>query len=375
MSNFAPITTCIDGKHSPIKLEEFRCEEAAALVLGSNGELELLTGDPSCHPIIRNSPRVTTTSQTISLVDDLLVVVGYSVSGSSWLYMSMENTRGGLLANQWTQSSTIGKETPSYQVSFISGHDLVQIGGGHTQANLETGVLGSFKLVWAESADTFESFPKYSCGVRINSEEFLVIGGKDEITGEVLKTVLKINVASKTVKKMHDIHTSRAEHGCEVTGENQLLVSGGYGNPKDPKYPKSNMIQTDEVITITNAEIEDSKVIDDGLKKYQHQMILLKDTIYSIGGIDSSGVASKGIQKYDSTRKTWSQAGTLKSGRAGVVAVTAFPKTSVDCIGQCQCGIRNTRRIFYGDDTQVKKSKHPILDTKMSTHQSVRPLV
>jgi hypothetical protein len=126
---------------------------------------------------------------------------------------------------------------------------------------------------------------------------------------------------------------------------------------------------------MTNMEIEESTVVNNGLNKYQHQMILLKGTIYSMGGTDSSGVASNGIQKYDSASKTWSQAGTLKSGRAGVVAVTAFPKTSVDCIGQCQCGIRNTRRIFYGDDTQVKKSKHPILDTKMSTHQSVRPLV
>ena len=359
VSNFAPITTCMEGKHWPIKPREFRCEEAAALILSSNGGLEIFTGDPSCNYIIRNRPQVTTSSQTISLIDDLLVIVGFSVSDSSWLYMSMENTRGGLLANKWTQSSTIGKETPSYHVSSISGHDLVQIGGGNTQANLMTGVLGSFKLVWANSANTFESFPKYACGVKINRDEFIVIGGEDEKTKQIVKTVLKINVLTKTVKKMHDIRTSRVEHGCEVTSGNQLLISGGHNNLKDPA---TNIIQTDEVITITSMDIEESKVVDNGLNKYQHQMILLKDTIFSIGGTDSSGVATKEIKKYNTITNTWSQAGTLKSGTAGVVAVTAFPKTSVDCIGQCRCGMSPTdsRRIFDGSQAQVSQHILPI---------------
>ena len=69
-----------------------------------------------------------------------MVIGAFSVTNDSWKYLSLKDPRGGLLANPWTETTTLGKNGPVGHLSFVYGKDLVFLGGERrTQVILQNG--------------------------------------------------------------------------------------------------------------------------------------------------------------------------------------------------------------------------------------------
>ena len=77
--------------------------------------------------------------------------------------------------------------------------------------------------------------------------------------------------------------------------------------------------------------------LDGSVARYQHQLILLTDTIFSLGGRGAKGSPLSDVQKFDPVRRQWLlHDGGLLSGDSGRLAVTAFPQSGIDCVHGCR---------------------------------------
>ena len=87
---------------------------------------------------LTNQPPVMTTSQTIDLVNDQLVIVGFNTQTDTWQFISLDDSRGGLQANQWISNNMIGRDSPRTQtiprhVSYVEGQHLNILGGNQNR--------------------------------------------------------------------------------------------------------------------------------------------------------------------------------------------------------------------------------------------------
>ena len=330
VSSPSPLVSCVRGRYEPTRPSAFRCEPAAALIVTPHGRMEVFSSEARCSQRLSNTPSLPFTGYSVDLLDSQLVVAGYDLERAEWKYAAMEAPRTGLLANPWRDVTPVAPDTPDSHSSHILGHDLVLPGGLYnSQARLETGVLGTFTFLWPNKT-AVSSFASSSCGVRLSSDLYMVLGGVEQGENPISSKVIAVNVSDQTVQERPNLLLARADHSCEVLGDSSILISGGYSAAREPFLN----IVADEIYHIETGQ---SVALDGSLDRYQHQLILLTDTVFSLGGRGAEGSPLSDVKKFDPVRRRWLPHDSgLLSGDSGQLAVTAFPQSGIDCVDGCR---------------------------------------
>ena len=96
--------------------------------------------DSKCNRVMGNIPPLSLSGHSVNLLDNYLVIAASGISGEGWWYHSLERARGGLLANPWKHTKTLGNDAPIRHVNFVYGKDLILLGGERgTQVALQNG--------------------------------------------------------------------------------------------------------------------------------------------------------------------------------------------------------------------------------------------
>ena len=332
-----PLVTCINGRYQPDRPSKFSCQPAVALIVTTKGEVEVFSPEGSCNQILTSSLSFTTTGHSIDLLVDQLILVGYEKEGDSWNYITFPDPRGGLLASKVSiSSSKLGKGAPRHHTSFVHGHSLYLLGGDHaTQAKLEKGVWNNIDIKWRDGR-IFSSSITGSCSVTISKEVFMVLGGFEgpERTEELLSSVTAINVRQLTAEEYPPLKHARAFHSCQVLQDGRILVSGG---ARTLPVPVPGTMVPDELYDPTLSRARQVLAFVSSLLRYQHRLVRLGTTVFALGGIDGTLSELTSVKQFHPATNTWSEhpRDLLSSSTSGI-AVTAFPRSAVDCVQECR---------------------------------------
>ena len=131
--------------------------------------MEVFGEDSKCNRLMGNiwTP-LNLEGHSVNLLDNYLVIAATGISGEGWWYHSLEDARGGLLANPWKHTKTLGQDAPMRHVSFVYGKDLILLGGTKgTQVALqngreENGEWNALRLTLKKNGVNFEQFPEFA---------------------------------------------------------------------------------------------------------------------------------------------------------------------------------------------------------------------
>ena len=338
--NLPPAVSCVGGRYVPNKPSEFSCKEAAAIIISSEGEVETFSADQKCNKMITNVPPHSIPKQTLNVFHNHLVVAGYSIKEGSWKYLSLEDASSSLLSSPWRVATTIGSPAPEAHISFTHGRSLVLVGGsqqGALKMDIQRigGNWNSFSLPWANGTN-FTSFTSNACGVKINKNEFLVIGGIDTTQNKVVSTIVKIDMKNELVKELPGLKVSRAFHACELVNGETILITGGKSSPDE----HTGGIVLDEQYDLATEKSE-LNATSMKIPRYNHKLVLLGEKVFALGGrmANTSKVAM--IEWFDSATNSWrEQPGELGSHATGDLAIGSLARDSLDCMVGCSCGVR-----------------------------------
>ena len=350
--NIGAAVSCVGGQYVPNKPSEFSCNPAAAILVTSEGEVETFSGEQKCNSIITNTPPHASTRQSVNVFGNHLVIAGYSVGEGTWNYISLEDPRSSLLSNQWTVSTTVGKLAPQSHTSFSYGRSLFLVGGSQEAAmRLDTETIGgnwdTFALPWANGTN-FTSFTSSGCGVKVSKHEFFIIGGVNLKSKQVTSNIVKIDMKNKVVQELPGLRISRAFHACEVlfndVGQRTILVTGGRTSANDGV----GSIPPDEQYNV-DTEISSSNNKPMVVPRYNHRLVLLKDTVFALGGRMDNKSEIKQVERYNIETSSWELLpNSLLSHSTGDLAVTTIAQSSLDCNVGCSCGVIHEANV---DDT------------------------
>ena len=97
------------------------------------------------------------------------------------------------------------------------------------------------------------------------------------------------------------------------------------------------------------------------LKRFQHQMIRMDDTIFAFGGLTEDNFTTDVIKMFNESSQIWEEYDyKLKSKDTGELVAIPYPISSLDCVPEdCNCGLANTignsgARIFGGNEADVR---------------------
>ena len=355
MSDLAPVISCVDGNYEPNRPQEFTCQKAVALIVSKAGEMEVFGEDSKCNRILTNIPPLTFIGHSVSLLDNQLIIGASSVASDSWKYLSLRNPRGGLLANPWTETKTLGTNGPVGHLSFVYGKDLIFLGGERgTQAILqngrtENGEWNMLRLSW-KNGTRFDA-PQDACLVKVNSYKFAILGGRDITDGQTTPAVLIINMKEQSVEQLGSLTFARVKHACAIISDPSpdfdtrsfVLVTGGLSDNNDAK---------DELFDLTRRS---SRALDNfmNIQRSDHRMITLGDSVYAFGG-HTDGSTVDTVEVFDASSESWrTLSSRLKSNSTSGLAVAALPISAVSCNQGCQCGVGSDARIIGGIEAEV----------------------
>ena len=358
MSDLPPIISCVDGNYEPNRPQEFTCQKTVALIVSKAGEMEIFGEDSKCNRILTNIPPLSFTGHSVSLLDNQLIIGALSVTSDSWTYLSLKNPRGGLLANPWTETKTLGTNGPVGHLSFVYRKDLVFLGGKRsTQVILQNGRTenGEWNALRLRLKDgtSFDNVPQDACLVKVNSYMFALFGGQDISTDQKTSTVRMINMKEQSVEELGSLIFPRSRHACAIISnhshdfntKNFVLVTGGMFDNANAK---------DEIFDLTTRI---SRPLGQymNVQRSDHRMIALGETLFALGGqhhIDGTIVET--IEVFNASSESWStHPSRLMSNSTISLAVTALPLSAVSCNQGCQCGVRSPARIIGGQEAEV----------------------
>ena len=367
MPDLIPITTCVDGHYQPYRPEQFLCQPALALLLSAEGELEVVGEDAKCNQIMANVPIPQSSGKTLSLIDNALIVGAFSITHNNWNYIRHTDPRGSLQTNLWTESTAVGTSAPVRHLGLVFGKDLVFLGGEQgSQAILqngraENGEWNALKLKWT-SGSNFNFFTQDACAVKVNRDEFVLLGGKDSTSGETISLVLLINMKEQSVEELGSLIFARYLHACAVTSEpvvdtstgaykTSVLVTGGLG------HNGVGVPVADEIFDLSE-KTSRSLGHSMGSARFAHRMAVLGRTVFAFGGRQhNSNSELKTIEVFNGSTETWTlHPESLFSKRTSGMAITAFPRSAVACNQGCKCGVQADARIIGGDNAKVRRN-------------------
>ena len=115
----------------------------------------------------------------------------------------------------------------------------------------------------------------------------------------------------------------------------------------------SKAVVPDEVFNLTTFE---STICNSSLMRYDCALIQLGDTIFALGGRDTNGAEVFTIESFDIITSSWKpHSHSLESKDTATLAVTALPRSAVDCNPACQCGVQRRARINNGQEVKHYK--------------------
>ena len=296
--------------------------------------MEVFSPNGACSQKVIHSERFSATGHSVNLLDNQLVFVGFEEEGESWKSITLEDPRGGLLSSTLSVSrSELGDAAPRHHTTFVQGHSLYLLGGEqNSQARLEKGIWNSINLKWTDGRP-FSSFASGACSISINRDVFIVLGGFSDDAEEMMTTVKSVNVNQQTVEERPSLNHGRAFHSCELLDDGQVLVSGGFSDKDNP----SGSLAPDELYDPTNTKPTQVLAAADSLSRYQHRLVRLEKTVFAIGGRDRTGKELASIKQFETATNTWLEhSQVLLSNRTSGMAVTAFPRSAVDCVEECR---------------------------------------
>ena len=330
-----PLVNCLGGRYLPHRPSEFVCQPAVALIVSTEGEVEVFSSDGASSQKLAYSDHFTAMGHSVNLLDNQLVLAGYKEEGGIWKSITLEDARGGLLSSRISvTSSQLGGAAPRHHSAFTHGNTLYLLGGEqNTQARLEKGVWNSINLKWTDGS-SFSSFTSGACSISINKDWFIVLGGFSVESQEILGTVRAVDVTQQTVEERPKLRHARAFHSCETLDDGHVLVSGGYTNKQNPR----GSLAPDELYD-PNSTSGPSQVLPaaNSLSRYQHRLVRLEKTVFALGGRDGTGKELKSIKQFNAASSIWlDHSQDLLSNSTSGMAVTAFPRSAVDCVKECR---------------------------------------
>ena len=156
-----------------------------------------------------------------------------------------------------------------------------------------------------------------------------------------------------TAFELNPMSQSRVFHACQLLNSSVVLVSGGLAH----KAANSSEVLPDELYKITSSG-EVIKILEQSLGRFQHAMIKIEDSVWALGGKDSSNNAPSNIAEFNTTTNAWKELGReLHSKDTSELVVTQFPLSSLDCVPECQCGVANKEeRIYPENEAEVRNT-------------------
>ena len=322
--------------------------------------MEIFGEDSKCNRLMTNIPPLSLGGHSVSLLDNYLVIAASGVTSDGWWYHSLEDPRGGLLANPWKHTKTLGNDAPVNHVSFVYGKDLVLLGGERgTQVALqngreENGEWNALRLTLKMDGSNFDLFPEDACVVKVAKYTFVVLGGKQTLNHEMSSKVLLINMKEQNVQEVGSLTFPRAKHACAIIpgsssngySSTLILVTGGIFDTSTEK---------DEIYDVA---MRTSRTLDSAMKipRMNHRMVTLGQSVFALGGRRQSNDDSTldAIEVFDPKSESWSlHTSNLFSKSTDDLAVTELPISAVSCNQGCQCGVRSSGRIIGGVEAEV----------------------
>ena len=295
--------------------------------------MEVFSPEGACSQRLPHSKRLSGVGNSINLLDNQVVLVGYEEDCGSWHSVALEDPRGGLLSSRLTVTcSELGEAAPRHHNTFVHGHSLHLLGGEqNTQAKLENGVWSNINYKWIDGRP-FSSLTSGACSISINTDMFIVMGGFSGEGKEMLSKVRAVDVTQQTVEERPNLKHARAFHSCQLIEEGIILVSGGYTNKENP----NKSLAPDELYKTATGTSHMLTLVN-SLSRYEHRLVRLEKTVFALGGRDGTGKELASIKQFDTATYTWldhSQA--LLSNSTSGMAVTTFPRSAVDCFEECR---------------------------------------
>ena len=170
-----------------------------------------------------------------------------------------------------------------------------------------------------------------------------------------------MNTTEDSVREVGTLNHARALHACQLL-DGAVLVTGGSSNIIEPE---SNILQ-DEIFDIST---EESKELSNSLARYEHRLILLGNTTFALGGKGAEGSEVSTVESFDIITNSWKpHSHSLESKDTASLAVTAFPRSAVDCTPSCRCGVRRKSRIVDGQEVKQILNYNFIITNQTKSH-------
>ena len=343
------------------------CAPAVAVIFSSIGEVEIFSRNQKCSQKILDFPSFGGVGRSIDLLDEQLILLGNSTLGKDkrFDYIKIHHPRKGLLGMRYSKEISpegVGFSNPRWHTSHAYGNRLLAIGGEfNTEAQLSDTVWLGTAL--QQNGEIFSRFSIGACKVKLETGVFLLIGGRESMTGEEMNTVLRLNIKNETVEELPPIKRKRAFHSCEIF-EKRILITGGKEG--------DNMV-VDEVY---DSETYVSSILDESssLQRNHHQLLRLEEKIFAFGGVLKNGSQTAEVQWFDfaigQTGKWMHHDHSLLSKDTTNLAVTSFPQSAIDCHGTCSCGHMGNlsdSRIIGGREAKVVLLLHIVPNLTISS--------
>ena len=166
--------------------------------------------------------------------------------------------------------------------------------------------------IWQEGKTAIPNGFSEGCGVRINSEELVLIGGKD-----TEKRVLKFNTISNTFTTFSNLTHGRYRHSCTVLEQN-IIVAGGRSS--ESEFLKTEIVSIiDGKVTMTTGHLNAARYLF-GLVTLRGSLVL------AFGGFDDHNILDS-VEQWNQETQQWklAESTTLneKKSAFGYVAVPA----------------------------------------------------
>ena len=159
-------------------------------------------------------------------------------------------------------------------------------------------------------------------------------------------------MTEEIISAMKPMAYGRYSHGCQLSGRNVVLVTGGYANKPHQALPDELYDLISQEVTVLEPE--------QSLGRAQHSLVRIGDQILAIGGRDSTGKSLPRIAEFNKATNTWTELDQrLHSTNTTELVVSPYPIASLDCVPECRCGMtRHHTRLFGGSEAKVDNAKN-----------------
>ena len=190
--------------------------------------------------------------------------------------------------------------------------------GGHDGNGLITSIeIRGSDGVWANSSTELPSILNNPCIVSINENQFLVMGGKNDMG--ILASVYLYDQSTNVWERKQDMAGARQEHACTFKEEEKkVIVAGGQGT-------NSELLSSSEIYDISQNSWETGPNLP--IATRGAKMITVDNEVYHIGGQETRTEIYR-LSKDKSSARSFIKVGNLSEGKFwfDVVAIKISPE-------------------------------------------------